>query len=88
MTSPQPGPSPPNEAQKVDLILKHLGLEYVEVTPPCPLSREVQKMARVPGRKIPAIKLHRENGDQGHQHNNPRSSRISSVPCCSARGRI
>jgi hypothetical protein len=51
--------------KKVDLILKHLGLEYVETTPPCPLSAEVQAMARDPSRKIQAIKLHREQTGVG-----------------------
>lgn len=51
--------------KKVDLILKHLCLEYVEVAPPCPLSPEVQEMSRVPGRKIQAIKMHREQTGVG-----------------------
>jgi ribosomal protein L7/L12 len=51
--------------QKVDLILKHLGVEYVEQSPRCPLSPEVQAMARAPGRKIQAIKLHREQTGVG-----------------------
>jgi hypothetical protein len=46
--------------KKVDLILKHLGLEYIEETPTCALSLEVQAVARDPGRKIEAIKLHRK----------------------------
>jgi len=46
--------------KKVDRILKHLGLEYIEETPQCQLSPEVQAVARDPGRKIQAIKLHRE----------------------------
>jgi hypothetical protein len=51
--------------KKVDLILKHLGLDYVEQTPNCPLSPEVQEVARDPGRKIQAIKLHREQTGVG-----------------------
>jgi hypothetical protein len=37
--------------KKVDLILKHLGLEYIDTMPPCPLSPEVQALARDPLRK-------------------------------------
>jgi ribosomal protein L7/L12 len=51
--------------KKVDLILKHLGLEYVEDTPRCLLSPEVQAAALDPGRKIEAIKLHREQTGVG-----------------------
>lgn len=50
---------------KLDLILKHLNLEYVTAEPPCPLSPEVQELARHPGRKIEAIKLHREQTGAG-----------------------
>jgi hypothetical protein len=50
---------------KLDLLLKHLNLEYVEVAPPCPLSPEVQELARHPSRKIQAIKLHREQTGAG-----------------------
>lgn len=50
--------------KKVDLILKHLGLEYVETTI-CGLSPEVQELARNPGQKIQAIKLHREQTGVG-----------------------
>jgi hypothetical protein len=51
--------------KKVDLILKHLGIEYAEETPTCPLSPEVQAVARNPARKIEAIKLHREQTGVG-----------------------
>lgn len=51
--------------KKVDLILKHLGLEYVETEPPCPLSPAVQDLALDPRRKIEAIKLHREQTGLG-----------------------
>lgn len=51
--------------KKVDMLLKHLGLEYVETVPPCPLSPEVQELARDPARKIQAIKLHREQTGAG-----------------------
>jgi hypothetical protein len=50
--------------KKVDLILKHLGLEYVE-TNICGLSPEVQELVRKPGQKIQAIKLHREQTGAG-----------------------
>jgi ribosomal protein L7/L12 len=49
--------------KKVDLLLKHLNLEYVEEA--CPLSPEVQELARHPSRKIEAIKLHREQTGVG-----------------------
>jgi hypothetical protein len=51
--------------KKADLILKHLGLEYVEETSACPLSPNVQAVARDPSRKIEAIKLHREQTGVG-----------------------
>ena len=51
--------------RKVDLILQHLGITYVETAPPCPLSPEVQDLARDPSRKIAAIKLHREQTGVG-----------------------
>ncbi len=41
--------------RKVDALLKHQGVEL-----PCPLSPEVQKLARDSGQKIAAIRLHRE----------------------------
>jgi ribosomal protein L7/L12 len=51
--------------RKVDLILAHLGIDYVETTPPCRLSPEVQAVARIPGQKIFAIKLYREQTGVG-----------------------
>jgi hypothetical protein len=50
---------------KLDLILEQMNLEYVPADPPCPLSPEVQELARHPGRKIEAIKLHREQTGAG-----------------------
>lgn len=51
--------------RKVDLILNELGIAYVEPAPACPLSPEVQDLARDPARKIAAIKLHREQTGVG-----------------------
>jgi hypothetical protein len=51
--------------KKLDLLLKHLRLEYVDEAPPCPLSPQVQELARHPGQKIQAIKLHREQTGAG-----------------------
>ena len=51
--------------RKVDLILQNLGITYVETAPPCPLSPEVQELARDPAQKIAAIKLHREQTGVG-----------------------
>jgi len=51
--------------RKVDLILKNLGIEYVETAPPCPLSAEGQELARNPSQKIMAIKMHREQTGVG-----------------------
>jgi hypothetical protein len=45
---------------KLDLILRHLGLEYQEPTTPGGLSNEVKALADDPAQKIQAIKLHRE----------------------------
>lgn len=50
---------------KVDLILKHLGLAYTDPGPACALSAEVQELAQTPGKKIEAIKLHREQTGLG-----------------------
>jgi ribosomal protein L7/L12 len=46
--------------EKVDLILRHLGLEYKGLSTSVSLSEEVKKLADDPERKIDAIKLHRE----------------------------
>jgi hypothetical protein len=50
---------------KLDLILKHLGLEYKDPATPGGLSDEVKALADDPGRKISAIKLHREQTGLG-----------------------
>jgi hypothetical protein len=50
---------------KVDLILRHLGLEYKDPATPGGLSEEVKALADDPGRKIEAIKLHREQTGLG-----------------------
>ncbi len=50
---------------KVDLILKHLGLEYKDPATPGGLSEQVKVLADDPGRKILAIKLHREQTGLG-----------------------
>jgi hypothetical protein len=44
---------------KLDLLLTHLGLQYIDSTPPTTLSPEAQRLAN-DGRKIDAIKVHRE----------------------------
>jgi ribosomal protein L7/L12 len=46
--------------QKIDAILRHLNIEYVDPASPEGLSEEVQKLANDPAMKIQAIKLHRE----------------------------
>ena len=51
--------------KKLDLILQHLGLEFVDDSPPGSLSPAVQELARDPRRKIAAIKLHREQTGVG-----------------------
>jgi ribosomal protein L7/L12 len=51
--------------KKLDLLLKHLALEYVEEGPACPLSPQVQELARNPSRKIQAIALHRKQAGVG-----------------------
>jgi ribosomal protein L7/L12 len=50
---------------KLDLILKHLGVTYVEETSPGGLSAAVQELARHPHCKIQAIKLYREETGAG-----------------------
>lgn len=45
---------------KLDLILRHLGLEYEEPAAPFALSDEVKALADDPTKKIQAIALHRE----------------------------
>ena len=50
---------------KLDLVLKHLGLEYKDPATPGGLSEEVKALAEDPTRKIAAIKLHREQTGLG-----------------------
>jgi hypothetical protein len=50
---------------KLDLLLKHLGLEYTVPETPGGLSPEVKALAEDPRRKIAAIKLHREQTGLG-----------------------
>jgi len=50
---------------KVDLILKHFGLEYKDPVTPGGLSEEVKALANDPAKKIAAIKLHREQTGLG-----------------------
>jgi ribosomal protein L7/L12 len=45
---------------KLDLVLKHLGLEYKDPATPGGLSEDVRALAEDPLKKIQAIKLHRE----------------------------
>lgn len=50
---------------KLNLILKHLNLEYVDIAIPVPLSDEVKALASDPTRKIQAIKAYREQTGVG-----------------------
>ncbi len=50
---------------KLNLILKHLNLEYVDTAIPVPLSDEVKALANDPSRKIHAIKVYREQTGLG-----------------------
>jgi hypothetical protein len=50
---------------KVDLILKHLGIEYKDPATPGGLSEAVKALADDPAKKIAAIKLHREQTGVG-----------------------
>jgi hypothetical protein len=50
---------------KLDMILKHLGLEYKGPDTPGGLSDEVKALADDPVKKIAAIKLHREQTGLG-----------------------
>lgn len=51
--------------RKIDAILRHLNITYVDPASPEGLSAEVQHLANDPGRKIQAIKLHREQTGLG-----------------------
>jgi hypothetical protein len=46
--------------RKLDVLIKHLNIAYVDPASPEGLSAEVRKLADDPGQKIQAIKLHRE----------------------------
>jgi hypothetical protein len=46
--------------RKIDAILRHLNIEYVDPASALGLSEEVQALANDPAKKIQAIKLHRE----------------------------
>jgi hypothetical protein len=50
---------------KLDLILRHLGIEYKDPATASGLSEEVKALADDPIRKIYAIKLHREQTGVG-----------------------
>ena len=50
---------------KLDLILKHLGLEYIDPATTGGLSEEVKALADDPARKTAAIKLLREQTGLG-----------------------
>ena len=50
---------------KLDFILNHLELEYVDPASPGGLSVEVQALADDPSQKIAAVKLHRERSGLG-----------------------
>ena len=51
--------------RKLDSILRHLNIPYVDPTSPEGLSEEVQQLADDPATKIQAIKLHREQTGLG-----------------------
>jgi ribosomal protein L7/L12 len=50
---------------KLDAILEHLGLQYIEPATAEGLSKRVKALADDPARKIAAIKLHREETGLG-----------------------
>lgn len=50
---------------KLDIILSHLGLKYVDPSTPASLSNEVKSLIGERGRKIEAIKLHRQQTGAG-----------------------
>jgi hypothetical protein len=50
---------------KVDLVFRHLELEYKEPATPGGLSEDVKALADDPAKKIAAIKLHREQTGLG-----------------------
>ncbi len=51
--------------RKLDLLLKHLGIEYADPATPGGLSEEVRRLADTPLTKIQAIKLHRDQTGVG-----------------------
>ena len=51
--------------RKIDAILRHLNITYVDPASPEGLSEEVQNLANDPAKKIQAIKLHREQTGLG-----------------------
>lgn len=51
--------------RKIDAILLHLNIAYVDPASPEGLSEEVQQLANDPAKKIQAIKLHREQTGVG-----------------------
>jgi hypothetical protein len=51
--------------RKLDAILHHLNIAYVDPASPEGLSAEVQNLANDPAKKIQAIKLHREQTGLG-----------------------
>ena len=51
--------------RKVDAVMKHLGVVYVDPAGPEGLSEEVRRLADNPATKLEAIKLHREQTGLG-----------------------
>ena len=51
--------------RKIDALLRHLNIVYVDPASPEGLSAEVQTLANDPTKKIEAIKLHREQTGLG-----------------------
>ena len=51
--------------RKIDAILRHLSIAYVDPASSKGLSEEVQTLANDPAKKIQAIKLHREQTGLG-----------------------
>jgi hypothetical protein len=46
--------------RKIDAILRHLNVEYVDPASPAGLSEEVRELANDPAKKLQAIKLHQK----------------------------
>jgi len=51
--------------RKIDAVLRHLNITYVDPASPEGLSAEAQNLANDPAKKIQAIKLHREQTGLG-----------------------